>query len=447
MQPAEPGPGMRVVVMGLGRFGGGLGVARWLASRGCRVTVTDRADAASLAAPVAALADLVDAGSVRLALGGHDRADFRAADLVVANPAVPRPWEDPFLGAAREVGVPITTEIRLVVERLDPDRVVGVTGTAGKSTTASMTAHLLRRLGRPVRLGGNIGGSLLAGIDAIGGDEIVVLELSSAMLHWLDADAGWPGAPGWSPRVAVLTNLAPNHLDWHGSFEHYERSKRVIFRHQRPGGARVDGSVFDRLRREIPLRLVGEHQQRNAATAMHAVFQAIGAAPPETAPLLADFEGLPHRLALVHESGGRRFYDDSKCTTPEGVALAIAAFPRPSRVHLIVGGADKGVALEGLGATTARLGGVYCIGATGERIAAIAARGGAGHVAECGTLDCAVAEAVDRMEPEDFLLLSPGCASWDQFDNYEQRGARFAELVLEATGIRSPRSSASAGTE
>ncbi|MEO1130329.1 MAG: Mur ligase family protein, partial [Planctomycetota bacterium] len=172
--------GARVTVMGLGRFGGGLGVTRWLAEQGADVLVTDLALAEQLDDSIASIRDLIDDGSVELRLGGHNISDFTTCDVVIANPAVPKPWENRFLRAAEAAGIPITTEIRLTVERLpNRDHTIGVTGTAGKSTTSAMIAHLLRDQGKRVWLGGNIGGSLLANLHVMTGDDFVVLELSS----------------------------------------------------------------------------------------------------------------------------------------------------------------------------------------------------------------------------------------------------------------------------
>lgn len=402
--------------MGLGRFGGGAGVTRWLAAQGASVLVTDLARPDDLAEALRGITDLVDAGSATLRLGGHDEADFRGADLVVANPAVPRPWENPMLAAASAAGVPLTTEIRLLVEHLDRRRVIGVTGTAGKSTTSAMTHHVLKASGVPCRLGGNIGGSLLPEVHAIGTGEWVVLELSSAMLHWLR---------GWSPGVAVLTNVEPNHLDWHGSFEHYARCKVQIFTDQRPGEAQLRGDEVPRA--ALPeLSVPGEHNRRNARLALAAACAAVpGLDRAAAAAALASFRGLPHRLEFVAESRGRRFYNDSKSTTPSATRLAVEALGDPGRVHLIVGGYDKQIDLAPLVVETRRVAGVYAIGQTGPRLAGAAGAG----ADDCGTLDVAVERALSRMKPGDVLLLSPGCASWDQFENYEKRGEAFAALV------------------
>jgi len=418
--------------MGLGRFGGGAGVTRWLAEAGADVLVTDLLSRSELAAALAGLDDLVDDGRVRLALGGHRTEDFTACDLVVANPSVPHPWKNPFLLAAEDAGVPITTEIRLLLERVDRRRVIGVTGSAGKSTTAAMIHHILNRTARTAHLGGNIGGSLLAALPGIGADDWVIVELSSAMLHWLGAGIGAKGAPGISPHVAVLTNVAPNHVDWHGTIAHYEACKQSIFAFQSPGDHAVRGTDLAAQRRPIPLKLPGRHNQHNALLAITATLRAGGVLLPDAVAALGDFAGLPHRLELVTSGPGLTAYDDSKSTLPETTLLAVASFKRPSLVHLIVGGHDKKVDLSAIAALAGRIGGLYTIGETGPALAAAAEAGG-GSATRCGTLDVAVDRALDRILDQGgddaVLLLSPGCASWDQFDNYEQRGAAFTDAV------------------
>lgn len=430
--------------MGLGHFGGGAGAARWFAARGADVLVTDLAPPERLGAALGSLADLVERGAIRLRLGEHNVSDFTDTDFVVANPAVPKPWENRFLRSAAAAGVPVTTEIALVAERLpERARALGVTGTAGKSTTAAMIDHVLREAGRTVVFGGNIGGSLLPVLHTIGPETFVVLELSSAMLHWLGA---------WSPGVAVVTNFAGNHLDWHGSLGHYRESKQRILRSQRPGdGAalgpglsewettggvrRVELSEHDRL---FNLAIPGEHNRTNAALALagaRLLDPSLDATRAEESLRL--FRGLAHRLELVVESGGVRFFNDSKSTTPESTVLAVRAFGEAGlrRVHLIAGGYDKGASLAPIARLADELGGLYTIGATG---AAIAADAGAGAEFR-GDLPGAVALAMSRLRDGDILLLSPGCASWDQFVNYEERGNLFRELVTEHLKGAAPR--------
>ncbi|MEX0885006.1 MAG: UDP-N-acetylmuramoyl-L-alanine--D-glutamate ligase [Phycisphaeraceae bacterium] len=473
--------GRRVLVMGLGRFGGGVGVTRYLAQRGAQVCVTDRLYAEALRESLLQIRDLP---GVTYRLGGHDDADFTGAELVVANPAVPP--GNAHLQAARDAGVPITSEIRLLVDRLPGrGRVVGVTGSAGKSTVTAMIGHILDRcFGRDaaagiesrtprVWVGGNIGGSLLARVDEIAPDDVVVLELSSFMLHALAAD-------GWSPHVAVVTNIAPNHLDWHGSFDAYVAAKQVILDHQGEAdvailGAGVDALLRPRAGQVVSGAAVGEHSlapalpgAHNVANAMAAIqaAAALGVARSDAAAALADFTGLPHRLQLVAEHAGVRYYNDSKATTPEAARLAMASFPA-GRVHAILGGADKGSDLAEM-ARFARghCAAVYTIGAMGDAIADAATRGsatddwasvhgssraatcggvtwageeGGAAIVRCGELDVAVREAVRRIRRGDVVLLSPGCASLDQFASYEQRGARFVEAALKhlsETGAR-----------
>jgi len=448
--------GARVTVMGLGRFGGGVGVTRWLAAQGADLLVTDLEPAERLERSITEIQDLIDDGAVELRLGEHNVSDFTTPDAVVANPAVPKPWENRFLRAAEAAGVPITTEIRLLVERL-PNRyhTVGVTGTAGKSTTSAMIAHALRAQWPGVKpagrvwLGGNIGGSLLPQLDEMTADDVVVLELSSAQLHWLGQEK-----ESWAPHVAVLTNFAPNHLDWHGDVEHYRASKMRIFEMQDP---ERDVAIAHRLepwlermhRRlryaadappvDMRLSIPGRHNVENARLASLAVSALLGRdATAESMTSLATFPGLPHRLQFVAEHAGVRTYNDSKCTTPEGAALALAAFDEPGwpgveRVRLICGGYDKGVDLGALVRAGAACRSVHAFGATGPAIAeGVRALGGSasGHAELAG----AVAAGARDLGGGGVLLLSPGCASWDQFANFEARGEAFVKLARGALG-------------
>ncbi len=429
----------RVTVMGLGRFGGGVGVARWLAAQHADVLVTDLQPAEKLTDSVASLDDLVRDGRVTLRLGEHRESDFTCCDALVVNPAVPKPWDNPYIRAAREGGAIVTTEIGLLVEQLAGSdegrrRVVGVTGSAGKSTTASMIAHALRALGHTTHLGGNIGGSLLESLDRIAPTDRVVLELSSAMLHWLG---------GWSPGVAVVTNLAPNHLDWHGSFAHYAACKHHITANQQPEDSAVLGPSlstwstvpgvhvhrFDPSARVEGLAVPGSHNARNAALARAAIdCLGITASRAQIDDALRSFAGLPHRLCFLGKRKNARYYDDSKSTTPQATLLALDAFEARdglARVHLIAGGYDKGSDLTPIALRAGGLAGLYCIGATGRGLAAAAPA----NAHDCATLDSAMAQVAARAQPGDIVLLSPGCASWDQFDNFEQRGLAFAALA------------------
>lgn len=464
--PVHPGnsdlSGKRITVMGLGRFGGGIGVTRWLADRGADVLVTDTSSADDLADSVAKIQPLIDHGRVSLRLGEHNVSDFTTCDMVVANAAVPTPWNNRFLRAAEAANVPITTEIALLVGALHTrghKRIIGITGSVGKSTTTAMVHHALEECLRPrsrrALVGGNLGGSLLEHTESLSPDDWVVLELSSAMLYWIDRVLGDSGR--FAPRVAVVTNISPNHIDWHGDLDHYRASKQTLISRQSSSDAVILGEAVRDWRSRsaarafdvnpaaftADLRIPGQHNRVNAAAALAACRAAEpDLSPADLARAIAGFPGLPHRLQLAAEgplprAGAAlprvRFYNDSKSTTPESAIKAVEALAEMpgvgrSRIHLIAGGYDKGSDLSAIASVSADLAGLYTIGVTGPGIAA-AAGGEARRAFACGTLDRAVSRAMERMSPGDALLLSPGCASWDQYVNFEQRGDEFVTLV------------------
>ncbi len=441
--------------MGLGRFGGGVGVVRWLAGLGADVTVTDLAPPARLQSSLNQLADL----PIRLRLGEHHLRDFTHTRLVVASPAVPR--ESPFLAAARDAGVPVTTEIALFAQRC-PAPCVGVTGSVGKSTIAAMTAHVLEQtLPGRVWLGGNIGRSLLDVLGQIRPDHTVILELSSFQLEWL-------GEARWSPHVAVVADVSPNHLDRHGTFAAYLAAKLNIVRHQDPARdlaiiqdspalRRSFESLYGDLsglwrydldedrpvarRQSAPaadcddqrltwadLRLdpPGRHNRLNAAAAL-TVAHVLGVPPAPAVAALATYRALPDRLQLVATRAGVAYYNDSKSTTPESAVTAMEAVASP--LLMIVGGYDKHVDLSGLAARiAARAAFAACVGQTGPALARdIAAAGGCSAL--FGTLEDAVRACAQRSRAGDAVLLSPACASYDMFEDYRARGRAFTDAV------------------
>jgi UDP-N-acetylmuramoylalanine--D-glutamate ligase len=431
----------RVTVAGLGRFGGNIAAARWLVEQGATVLVTDREPAEKMADSVAQL----DGLPITYRLGEQREEDFSGADLVVASPAIPP--SDPLIRAARAAGVGVTTEIRLFVERC-PATVVGVTGTKGKSTTTAMLGDILRAGGLTAHVGGNLGGSLLPKLSEIDKTHLVVLELSSFMLEHL-------GAMRWSPHIAVVTFLSADHLDWHGSLEAYLDAKRNVVRFQRPDdfavlcrenpasmefGTHTKGKVVPfgvAGQRPFDLLVPGRHNQLNAQGAF-AAGSLLGVGREDALAALKDFRGLPHRLELVHESAeGVRYYNDSIATIPEAAIAALESFP-PKRVIQIVGGYDKGLPLTPLcNALLERAKAVLCIGDTGKKLVEILgqpAMQGAAEVYDCGDLATAVRMAKAAASSGDVVLLSTGCASYDQFANFQERGEAFARLARVTAG-------------
>ena len=439
--------GQNVVVMGLGRHGGGVAAARYLLRQGARVTVSDAADAKALGPSLAALADWPE---IRWRLGGHEASDFRRADVVVVNPAV-RPGH-PMLEIARRCGARLTSEIELLLEAC-PASVIGVTGTHGKSTTAAMIAAVLRHDRRRCWLGGNIGRSLLPVLPKMQADDWVVLELSSFQLHHLSSQVNMP-------RVAVVTGYEPNHLDWHGSQAAYRRAKRRLLAEQQPGDVAIlsaEDRSLDFLRDAVrghcvrppepdvlpPLRVFGTHARRNAALAA-AVGQVVGCGRQAVAQALARFPGMPHRLRRLGCYAGRWFFNDSKSTTPGSLLAALDAMPSPT--WLLCGGQNKGLKPESLGrAIAARVAGVACFGAVGPLVYEAVRVAAPELPAICVShLDDALRWCVSRSAAGDAVLLSPGFASLDQYRDFAERGRHFEKLVSELPATNAPRRAAEA---
>jgi|SRR5665213_446133 len=431
--------GKRVTVAGLGHFGGQVAAARWLVEQGAKVLVTDRAAPEKLADSVAQLSGL----PIDFRLGEHRIEDFTRTDLIVASPAVPPHNE--YLRAARGAGVPIATEVRLFVERC-PAAIVGVTGTKGKSTTTALLGQMLKTRFAPF-VGGNIGRSLLPDLRRIDKESRVVLELSSYMLHYL-------GEMRWSPHVSVVTMIAADHVEWHESVEGYVGAKANIVRFQRPNDIAIlneenpqalalAGLTRARViqfgvegRPPFDLLLPGRHNQLNAQAAFAAA-SALGVTWQEAQHAVRDFTGLPHRLQLVHEAAGVRYYNDSIATIPQAAIAALDSFP-PKRVIQIVGGYDHHLPIAELcNALLERAKAVLCIGATGEQLADAMSQSphtGATPVYRCGSLPTAVQIAREIAAPGDIVLLSTGYKSFDQFANFEQRGKTFARLAKAQSG-------------
>jgi UDP-N-acetylmuramoylalanine--D-glutamate ligase len=316
---------------------------------------------------------------------------------------------------------------------------IGVTGSNGKSTTAAMIAAILERDGRHTFLGGNIGRSLLGDLDSMRPDSWSVLEISSFQLAWLSLDCPLP-------EIGVLTNFTPNHLDWHGTVADYASAKRRLFCGSQAARVAILGSPWANFEnggvekprgrlvepptdQEIPpLRVIGKHNRANAACAA-AVAHEVGCSAAAIDAALREYVGLEHRLELVGSIAGRDFYNDSMATTPESTAAALAAFS--GRAWLLAGGYDKRVDMAALVKATCELArGAAFYGAIGPRLhAETAAQIPGKRTALYETLDSAFAWCFEQSHAGDCILLSPGCASYDQFADYRARGARFRSLV------------------
>jgi UDP-N-acetylmuramoylalanine--D-glutamate ligase len=375
----------------------------------------------------------VDAGRLREAgvevvLGADDPELLDGVDLLVKSPGVPP--AAPLAAAARERGVTIWSEVELGF-RLLSNPVLGVTGTNGKTTTSELLGAIFRAAGRDVAVAGNVGRPLTGLDGAIGEDAWIVCELSSFQLEDVDT---------FRPRIAVLLNLAPDHLDRHDTFEDYRAAKLRIFENQAagdvaivprgfepiPGEAkRIEFSLDDTLP-AVP-SIPGEHNRENAAAATAAA-RAAGIADDAIAAGLSGFEGVPHRLELVREVGGVRFVNDSKATNPEAAERALSAYP--PGIRLILGGSRKGIPFARLAKRAAASGvaQAYLIGDSADEIAeALAAEGV--RFTYSRDLVSAVRDAFADAEAGEVVLLSPACASYDQFRDFEERGERFRELV------------------
>lgn len=427
--------GKRALVMGLGVHGGGAGVARFLARRGAQVTVTDLQPAAALQASIASLEE----SKVRWVLGEHRPEDFTSADFVVRNPAVPE--TNRFLQIARDAGVPIYMEMTLFFMEVPPDRVIGVTGTKGKTTTTTLLGEILKADGRDVVVAGNLRVSALEQIDRIGPGTDVVLELSSFQLEGLDVIET-------SPRAALLTNLMPDHLNRYPSMAAYLDAKKHVYRHQGTDGILAlnrDDKTLRALASEAPgylvwfgagdevpgiseARLRGRHNRVNMAAAA-AMATALGVGAATIAGAVRDFPGVPYRQELIRELDGVQYVNDTAATTPDAALAALEVMDRP--VVLIAGGSDKQLQFDAfvlaVGQMDARLKAVVLLeGSATEKMAPAFGEKASGPFTD---FRAAVEWARELAAPGDVVLLSPGCASFGMFRNEFDRGDQFNSIV------------------
>jgi UDP-N-acetylmuramoylalanine--D-glutamate ligase len=350
---------------------------------------------------------------------------------VVKSPGVPN--EAPVIATARERGVPVLGELELAW-RLLPNRFLAVTGTNGKTTTSELLGAIHREAGMAVAVAGNVGTPLSSLVEAVDERAVIVCEVSSFQAE--DSEA-------FAPETALLLNLAEDHLDRHGTFDAYRDAKLRLFANQTwehvavappglelPGSARrvVFGDPADLPLPVEEVRLRGRHNLENAMGASAAALSS-GVPADAVARALRTFTGVPHRLEEVGTVGGVLYVNDSKATNVASAVRGIEAFQ--GGVHAILGGSLKGGGFEGLrGAVAERCRACYLIGEAAERLENDLA--GAAPLRRCGDLERAVAAASAAASPGDVVLLSPACASYDQFRDYEARGERFRALVARA---------------
>ncbi len=448
--------GAPVTVMGLGLFGGGVATARWLVRRGARVTITDLRGADTLAPALEELGDL----DVRLVLGEHRAEDFVNAALVVANPAVPP--QSRWLESARAAGVPVSSEMELFLGHCR-GRLVLVTGTQGKSSTAHMLAQLLEADGRAVRLGGNLGAPLLEHVESIGEDEWCVVELSSYQLEALPEPFESGAASPARVAAVAVTNVLADHLERHGTPRAYATAKARILELLSPGGTawlpaelahtdlfRGPSRLRTRLRTHGPgaelrcergafllgdevlgipddLRLVGSFQLDNACLAL-GVARSLGVALDTLAAQVGRLRGLSHRCEPLADKDGVRVLDNGVSTTPDSTLSALESVG--GACTLLAGGQLKrDLPLTPLARALAERG-----------ARAVTFGSGAGELAEAFAEAGVTVQAVDTLEEAverglavtprgGTLLFSPACASFDAYPNFLVRALAFRSLL------------------
>lgn len=449
--------GKKVLVVGLGKSG--LAAALFLRRRGAQVTVSDVRSAEALANDIPALLE----EGIMVETGGHGLFTFRRQDLIVVSPGVP--VDTPELVQVKKFGSPVLGELELAARFLK-GKTLAITGSNGKTTTTSLCGDILTAGGLPVQVGGNIGVPVIALVDGSRDDGWSVLEVSSFQLETIEQ---------FHPQIAVILNITPDHLDRHGNFANYVVAKERIFANQSledalvlnadddaasrcaaRAGSRVfwfsrkrivrqgafihDGVIHFRAAEQsapeailkvASISLKGEHNVENVLAAVCAA-RVAGVASEAIRKAVENFRAVEHRLEFVANVNGVDYYNDSKATNVDAAMKAIAAFP--SGIHLILGGKDKNSDYRVMRPLLeSRVKAVYTIGAAAEKI--VTHIEGASPIVSSGTLDAAVNAAAEAAQPGEVILLAPACSSFDQFENYEQRGRVFKDLVLARRGL------------
>jgi UDP-N-acetylmuramoylalanine--D-glutamate ligase len=438
----------RVLVVGLGKSG--VASALFLKARGARVTVSDNKSGDELRNEIPALLD----HGITVETGGHGERTFREQDLIVVSPGVP--VDAPMLQQARSLGEAVIGEIELAAQFLRGP-IVAITGSNGKTTTTALTGEIMTAGGLPTLVGGNIGTPAISLVERDKPETVIVLEVSSFQLETIQT---------FHPKIAVVLNVTPDHLDRHRTFEAYTDAKARMFENQggedfavlnaddptceamaartrakvfwfsrqkevKQGAWERDGKVLFRdgerqreimLGSEIPLK--GAHNLENVLAAVCAG-ALMGCAPEKIREAVREFKAVEHRLEFVATIRGVDYYNDSKATNVDATIKALESFP--ANIHLILGGKDKGSDYSVLNdLLRQRVKRAYTIGAAAEKIES-QIKGI--EVVHAQTLENALRKANSVAEAGDVVLLAPACASFDQFKSYEHRGQAFKEIV------------------
>ncbi|MEK7624177.1 MAG: UDP-N-acetylmuramoyl-L-alanine--D-glutamate ligase [Patescibacteria group bacterium] len=418
------GKPQRVLVFGLGLNGGGVGSARFFSRQGAKVTVTDLKSKKALSASLAKLSSFPD---IKYVLGKHRLADFLASDLIVKNPAIP--WNNHFLKKAQSQGIPVVTDTIIFFNQA-PALIVGITGTKGKSTTATLLAKLLKKKYPRVWLAGNIGESFLDKLPKVKPQDVVVAELSSFQLEDLALIKK-------SPQIAIITNIFPDHLNRYASFREYAQAKTNIFLHQKPTDYLIinDNDKFlvkltkkTKAKKHLLKTTNLSPLEINIALATEAA-RILEAPQKEIARVLKNFRGLAGRQEIIRKFQNRIFINDTTATNPTAVLVALQFVTRKYRqpIILIAGGQDKNLNYEKMAQEinkkVKRL--VLLPGSATEKLKKHLKK----EFSEAENMEEAVKKAYDLSQTGDLVLLSPGAASFNLFENEFDRGAQFNQYV------------------
>lgn len=448
--------GRRILVVGMAKSG--IAAAKFLQEKKARVTVTDaktRAEAAGRAAELEAL-------GIELALGNYPGDIKQNFAMVVTSPGVP--LTVPPLKEALETGVPVLGELELAY-RFTRATIVAITGTNGKTTTTTLIGEMFSRAGRQTCVAGNIGVPLISEAEGLPPEAVIVAEVSSFQLETTKQ---------FRPRVSVILNVTPDHLDRHGSVENYAAAKAAVFANQEPEECTVlnaddpmvsafagqtkgrviffsrthnlnngiclqagqvvirDGTQITPVIPAAEIRIPGTHNLENAMAAVAAGW-AMGLQAETMAETLRTFPGVAHRLEFAGEVNGVTYINDSKGTNPDAAIKALESYQCP--IVLIAGGKSKGSDFTDFAAKMrGRVHTLVVVGQTAEEIAAAAQKAGVPEILRAKTFEETVSLAAGKAQPGDIVLLSPACASWDMFNNFEERGDLFKQLVRELKG-------------